>query len=45
MYVVEDRAVNIVLDTDFMHYVSLETCVEFIQHTFNELRGTDWFGL
>ena len=45
IYVVEDKAINFILDTDFMHFVSLAKSVQFIRQIFNELKGTDWFGL
>lgn len=45
IYVVEDKAINFILDTDFIHFVSLEKSVQFIQNIFKELKSSDWFGL
>lgn len=45
LYVVEDKAVHFILDTDFIHYVMLEKSVEFISNTFDKMKETDWFGL
>lgn len=41
----EERAINFILDADFDHYVPLEMSVEFIVKTFNQLGGSDLFGL
>ena len=45
IYVVEDKAINFILDTDFIHFVSLEKSVQFIKNIFKELKSSDWFGL
>lgn len=34
MYVVEDKAISFILDTDFNHYISLEKSIKFIRKTF-----------
>lgn len=45
LFVVHDQAVNFILDSDFMHYSTLEKCAEFICETYDQLRCTDYFGL
>ena len=45
LFVVHDQAVNFILDSDFMHYSSLEKCAEFICETYDQLSSTDYFGL
>lgn len=45
LFVVHDQAVNFILDSDFMHYSTLEKCAEFICETYDQLRSTDYFGL
>ena len=45
LFVVHDQAVNFILDCDFMHYSTLEKCVEFINETYHQLNSTDYFGL